>query len=193
MLACNCLDFHIEFGTFCPPQNDYNSYFVDREYCCMDHLVQGRPCLPVPWLTTPSVPSSEYLAPSWYRSSSERDPGWCESSSSWPGKFALLTFWFSHRQCRLLIGNLCLQNFKIICQLFHISITLYIYFREHAPSIIFMDEIDSIGSTRLEAGSGGKSFVKYVAVGEPSLFEFVGVVDLEVMYIALTNSYLFLF
>ncbi len=34
------------------------------------------------------------------------------------------------------------------------------YCREHAPSIIFMDEIDSIGSTRLESGSGGDSEVQ---------------------------------
>ena len=32
--------------------------------------------------------------------------------------------------------------------------------REHAPSIIFMDEVDSIGSTRLESGSGGDSEVQ---------------------------------
>ena len=33
-------------------------------------------------------------------------------------------------------------------------------YREHAPSIIFMDEIDSIGSARIESGSGGDSEVQ---------------------------------
>jgi len=33
-------------------------------------------------------------------------------------------------------------------------------FSEHAPSIIFMDEIDSIGSSRMESGGGGDSEVQ---------------------------------
>ena len=32
--------------------------------------------------------------------------------------------------------------------------TIYFH-REHSPSIIFMDEIDSIGSTRMDSGGSG--------------------------------------
>ncbi|KAG8491625.1 hypothetical protein CXB51_014974 [Gossypium anomalum] len=50
-------------------------------------------------------------------------------------------------KAKLIIWNYALANSQIFCSMKH-------KVGEHAPSIIFMDEIDSIGSARMESGSG---------------------------------------
>ena len=49
------------------------------------------------------------------------------------------------------------SHFAALCQTtFSTCIQLYSRIRrEHAPSIIFMDEVDSIGSARSDSGGGG--------------------------------------
>lgn len=56
----------------------------------------------------------------------------------------------------------CVSDFAGDIFLFvsRVSRLLIILSREHSPSIIFMDEIDSIGSSRLEGSSGGDSEVQ---------------------------------
>ena len=61
-----------------------------RESCCTVPRGQGRPSWPVPWPTTQNVPLSECQGQNWCRSSSGRDPGWCGSSSLWPGNSGVL-------------------------------------------------------------------------------------------------------
>lgn len=67
----------------------------------------------------------------------EKEVEWSENYSLWQG-----------------ISLLFLGRYSIFRKKFLYKINLK-FCREHAPSIIFMDEIDSIGSSRIESGSGG--------------------------------------
>lgn len=54
----------------------------------------------------------------------------------------------------LLLRAFSESHIFLYCQLMNEMHFLIPFCREHAPSIIFMDEIDSIGSARMESGTG---------------------------------------
>ena len=82
----------------------------------------------------------------------------CEISSSSTMK--------TPERCHWRISGVFIVNFEHILNLVLVFLLLTLsrqiqagsvsfLFREHAPSIIFMDEIDSIGSTRIDSGGSG--------------------------------------
>lgn len=76
------------------------------------------------------------------------------------GKTLLARAVAHHTECRFIrvSGSELVQ--KYIGEGSRLVRELFIMAREHAPSIIFMDEIDSIGSTRIDGSSGGDSEVQ---------------------------------
>jgi len=76
------------------------------------------------------------------------------------GKTLLARAVAHHTQCKFIrvSGSELVQ--KYIGEGSRLVRELFVMAREHAPSIIFMDEIDSIGSTRTEAGKSSDSEVQ---------------------------------
>lgn len=103
----------------------------------------GKSCGPPHWL---------YLHQGvWFRASPEVHwRGWVPSSV-YTNQIHFHS-WFIFIKA-ILLCNLNAPGARMVRELFVMA-------REHAPSIIFMDEIDSIGSSRLEGGSGGDSEVQ---------------------------------
>ena len=109
--------------------------FSFREFYSTDHRVQEKLFLLELLPIIPNVHLFVYRVLNSSRNSLVKVHEWFENFSSWLGEF------------------------KSNSKTFIASIFLFVI-SEHAPSIIFMDEIDSIGSTRVEGSSGGDSEVQ---------------------------------
>lgn len=111
---------------------------------------QGRRCWRARWRTTQTAPSSGCPAASWCRSTLARAPAWFVSSLLWPGvghiPFSRIIC-LKRIVCKHVIKDDCHTTSHVQHATYHMGTCLGLHgagCREHAPSVIVMDEVGSI-------------------------------------------------